>query len=477
MRVSKAFGLTKTQAELDFVDVELTEDTPLFVDPFALSIRKDEWSYRCTQHVVSFFQAAINAIHSGNHDRARQILTNLSEPNETRLGLSTGMPNGRGVSGKQAFDLYEALVESEAAKTGILSEMAECDLFVYGIGPDKISDITTNVIRGPLIEYTKHQCELHGIPLTPNVPAGNVWEIGLEDWIGVYADLPIWDSKPILLVPKATVRFRLCLDSQEYYNHFILNFLQAEHLKAGSSLVRTFKRSGRQYVAKKDLKQLHPFSKDELYRFTKAHPEVLKLYKELERKELATSNRLLDQDFDEAALCEAIRNALQAIPPGADGASSFHNLMVGAIEFIFYPNLIYPFKEREIHEGRKRIDITYTNAAREGFFYRLHTAQQIASNMVMVECKNYASDIANPELDQLSSRFSVNRGKFGILIARSCSDRDSFILRCKDTAQDGRGFVVPLFDDDICRMLDAIKELRRDKIDSHLESILAKLMT
>lgn len=477
MKVSKAFGLKRTQAELDFVDVELDEDTPLFVDPFALSIRKDDWSYRCTQHVVSFFQAAISAVHSGNHDRARQILTNLSEPNETRLGVSTGKPNGRGVSGKQAFDLYEALVESEAAKTGILSEMAECDLFVYGIGPDKTSDITTNVIRGPLIEYTKDQCELHGIPTTPNVPAGNAWEIGTEDWIGIYADLPVWNGKPILLVPKATVRFRLCLDSQEYYNHFMLNFLQAEHLAARSSLVRTFKRSGGQYVTKKDLMQLHPFSKDELYRFTKAHPEVLKLYKEIERKELATSNRLLNQDFDEGALCDAIRSALQAISLGAEGASDFHNLMIGTLEFIFYPNLIYPFKEREIHEGRKRIDITYTNAARDGFFYRLHTARQIASNMVMVECKNYSSDVANPELDQLSGRFSVNRGKFGILVARSCSNREAFILRCKDTAQDGRGFIIPLFDEDIFRMLDAIKELRRDNIDAYLDSVLVKLLS
>jgi hypothetical protein len=76
-------------------------------------------------------------------------------PNETRLGKSQGKPQGRGVSGKQQLDLYEALADSEAAKTGILSEIAECDLFIEGIGPDKISDITTNIIRSPLIEYRR----------------------------------------------------------------------------------------------------------------------------------------------------------------------------------------------------------------------------------------------------------------------------------------------------------------------------------
>jgi hypothetical protein len=42
MKFSEAFGLNKIQAELDFVDIEVDGDTPLYVDPFALSIRKDD---------------------------------------------------------------------------------------------------------------------------------------------------------------------------------------------------------------------------------------------------------------------------------------------------------------------------------------------------------------------------------------------------------------------------------------------------
>lgn len=477
MRFSQAFGLNKMQAELDFVDIDLEGDTPLYVDPFALSIRKDNWSIRCTQHVVSFFQTAIDAIHSGDHDRAKAVLTNLSEPNETRLGKSEGKPRGRGVSGKQGSDLYEALVDSEAAKTGLLSELAECDLFIPGIGPDKISDITTNVIRGPLVEYTQRQCELHGIDLTSSVPAGQFWDMDIDDWTAQYAELPIWKGKKIILVPKASVRFRMSLDSQEYYNHFVLNFLQAEHLRAGSALVKTFKRSGHQYVTKKSLKALHPLTKTELYRFTKAHPEVLELYKKAERRERTELDKAIDEEVDIAALCDAMAASLKAIPSGTSAASDFHSLMIGAMEFLFYPNLIYPMKEAPINAGRKRIDITYTNAARDGFFYRLHTTQNIASNMVMVECKNYSGDVANPELDQLVGRFSLNRGRLGILVARSCSDINLFLERCRDVTQAGNGVVIPIFDTDVYAMLDAIKQDRRQAIDAMLNGILTKLIS
>ena len=116
--------------------------------------------------------------------------------------------------------------------------------------------------------------------------------------------------------------------------------------------------------------------------------------------------------------------------------------MVGALEFIFWPNLIYPIKETPIHEGRKRIDVTYTNAANSGFFHRTHSAHEIASNMVMVECKNYSKDPANPELDQLSGRFSINRGKLGLLVYRTVSDYERLLMRCRDTAADGRGFIL-----------------------------------
>ena len=480
-RFSNIFGINLEQAQLDFVDITPGRDTPLFIDPFAISLKQDQWSEACHQHITHFFQTALENIRAGRVDEARVMLNGLSEPNETCLGLSKGNPAGRGVSGKQALDLYDSLARSQAAQSGVLEELAECDLFVEGIGPDKISDITTNIIRKLLIEYTQAQCALHGIELTGEYPTGRYWDMDSRSWQSGYAALPVSEQKRLILVPKYSVRRRLALDAQEYYSHHILNFIQSEEFERGSSLVRVLKSGERRPPTKKSIEAKFPFSKDFLARFSEANPEVLagykKFYSRIEGARGTLGNRDFDEEFDEAIFAHALIERLQAIPPGNDAAAAFHALVVGTLEFIFWPNLIYPRKETPIHNGRKRIDVTYTNAAKGGFFWRAHTAHQIASITVMVECKNYSKDPANPEVDQLAGRFSVNRGRLGLLVYRHVSDYDLLVSRCRDTALDGRGFMIPLGDAQIIEYLDLIEQGARPAIDQRLEALLTRLIT
>jgi hypothetical protein len=199
--------------------------------------------------------------------------------------VSSGRPQGRGVSGKQALDLYRALASSQAAKRGLLAELAECDLFVEGIGRDKVSDITTNIIRDLLITYTQQQCNLHDIPLTGTVASGRIWDESQGRWRERYVQLPTYRDTRVILVPKHIVRRRLALESYEYYNHHALVFLQAEHLAAHSSLVEVLK-NGRRRVTKRRLKEEYPFSKDWLASFSEDHPGVLDEYKKVDIREI-----------------------------------------------------------------------------------------------------------------------------------------------------------------------------------------------
>ena len=86
----------------------------------------------------------------------------------------------------------------------------------------------------------------------------------------------------------------------------------------------------------------------------------------------------------------------------------------------------------------------------------------------MIECKNYATDIKNPELDQMSGRFSNLRGWFGIILSRHFENKDLFVQRCKDTAKDGRGIILCFDDEDIINMLTLIQNGRRFEVDKEL---------
>ena len=467
---SQFFELRKNQAELDFVDVPVDGDIPLFIDPFAISQRPDRWSQACHHTLISFFQRIVENIRSNRKEQAKELLLHLREPNETRLGLSANQPQGAGIGDFQAELIYMALQDSSAVRTGFLSSLEECELMIEGIGWDKISDLTTNIIRLHLIDYTHEQCDLLNIPLQ-TVTQPPYFDPNLMQWVASYVELPLCENLPVLLVPKVIVRYHPAYDHRRYYRNFVLEYLKSENLEAGSSLVRTL-RNGRRVVYKKDLEGIFPCTKDFLYHFSREHPNVLQEYREtLERFERIDRRSEIDPS-DEGEIASILAQVLRSIPAGSANATEYHSLMVGMLEFLFFPNLLYPKKEREIHEGRKRIDILMENGARSGIFHRLHDVRRIPCAYIPFECKNYLTEIANPELDQISGRFSVNRGMVGLLCCRHFEDRGLFIQRCRDTFVDGRGLILPLEDEAVLRFLNIIQDGQRGQLDVELSRLV-----
>jgi hypothetical protein len=453
--VSVVYGLGKTQPELDFVNVDLDGDLPLFVDPFALSQRPDPWSKRTHSTLVGFFQNVVDDIRAGRTDSARRLLGNLQEPNETRLGLSRGKPEGAGIGRLQAEQLLQALSHSSAVRTGLIRQIEDCELMIEGISRDKVSDLTTNVIRRHLVEYTQQQCGLWQIPMvSAPLPACYIDESG--EWLADYHNVPVVDGRPLVLIPKVIVRHSPAYDHQEYYRKFVLGFLRAEHLSANSSLVHSL-RNGQRRVYQKDLKREYPCSKDFLSRFSKDHPGVLENYRQtLEALEKTGRTPTVSRE-EQAVLAEALAAALKAIPPGAESATEYHRLMTGVLELLFFPTLLNPTVEKEIHDGRKRLDIIMENGATSGVLYRLHNVRHLPCPYVAIECKNYSKDVSNPELDQLAGRFSPVRGKLGFLCFRAVDDYPTLIARCRDTFREDRGLIIPLNDDTVVRLLSALE--------------------
>jgi len=452
-RVSDVFKLGRSQGSLDFVDVNVAGDTPLFLSPTALAHLPSDWGDGCVYLVQNFFQTVLKAIKSGKHTEAEQLLGMLKEPNETHLGLSKGKSRGRALGDGSAHKVWGAMAQSEAAKTGLLKDLEDTVLLIPGVGVDIISDMTTNIIRGPLIEYTQEMCARFNIPLQDGVDSGPLWDPSKKTWFTRYERLPVTKEGKLLLVPKAIVRPDLQFRADQYYRHYILTHLQQVELNSGSGLVYMIKDGTRKVdktAVEAKYKKQDATIKDVIVEQTLKNPAILDAYRAEMAKQpynpLSHEMIALVENEDGPDWDQLLQDVLD-VPTGKAASTDFENAVEALLTALFYPDLTNPAIQAPIHDGRKIIDIKYTNMAKGSFFSWVST--HYPSPLMWIECKNYAGKVANPELDQLSGRFSPSRGRVGILVCRKYDKKNVFLDRCRDTARDDRGWIIALDDDDL----------------------------
>lgn len=464
MLLSKALGLNLSQPMLDFVDIDLHLDFPLYIDPIGFLEPREPFAQECQDDIRDFFEAVLHAIVAGDMDKGNELLAALQEPNETHFGESEGEPRGRGIGAMQAKQLLESLANSPAAKTGLLHDLTDCALFIENIGADKVSDITTNIIRRNLIEYTQQQFEFHKIPIETILPTGRLWVRGEGRWDTDCLDrIPLIEGKRVLLVPRRYVRWRGGMQqvATQYYTHFVSNFVRDEHLRTNGHLVRVIKtrKGDKKKVFKKDIKKDFPPTKQNLARFSVENPDVYKKFKDvIKRKGPIGLRKLVEIDgslFNEAHFNDGLIELINDIPTGRPNATNYHHLISGIITYLFFPHLITPTLELEINQGRKRIDIAFANGSQQGFFADQRNDPFLLAREIMIECKNYTEDLANNEIDQLIGRFDPRRGRLGIVACRSVADQDRLNERCRDAFRAQQGAILVFTDEDFETLLKA----------------------
>ena len=419
------------------------------LDPRALRRLPTPWGDQAVSLIQNFFTCVLDAIRRHDDGRAQALLQTLREPNELHFGLSRGRARGRALGPESAHDVWTALGKSEAAQSGLLEDLEDTVLLVPGIGPDIVSDIAANIIRRPLIAYTQEQCSYHGIPLTADVDSGPLWDPAEKEWSSGFVSLPTTPSGKLLLVPKSIVRRRLDYDADEYYRHYILEHLKDEELNARTALVRLLK-DGRERVYKKDLIKKYGQGKAVIVKKTLENPSLLEDYPQDKWRNVAPPldhEDIAELEETETPNFQELLDKVKRLRTGREDANAYLRAVEELLTAALYPSLSNPHRELPIHNGRKRIDITYTNIAEEGFFGWL--GKHYPSGHIFVECKNYTEDPRNPELDQLAGRFSPRRGKVGLLVCRRIDDKRLMLRRSRDAANDDRGFIIALDDDDL----------------------------
>jgi hypothetical protein len=184
------------------IDVTLNCDTNLFIDPLLLAEASDLTFRDCANsaYEARFNQliellAASKAVDDVAWRAARRKLT-FHEVSFTHLGYSSGTGGsgfGDTLSGNLLITAKE-VVDLGVSNPDLFIALA---LFEDGIGPDRISDMTTNIIIECLARFTTQACGTMSIGTRPFKLGDKYFELPPN---------PLKDNQPVLLVPKDIVR-------------------------------------------------------------------------------------------------------------------------------------------------------------------------------------------------------------------------------------------------------------------------------
>ncbi|WP_298136073.1 hypothetical protein [Flavobacterium sp.] len=259
-----------------FLDIDLDDDNLLFIDPRLIEISSDDYSIEMQKNIETFWSELIKFVKSKDIINVYKILSGMKEPNETKLGYATSKKSGNSISDKIKPKLVEAIQNNRAVQSGILSHFADVELFIKDISSDRISDITTKIIKKVLIDFTADQCKTHGIPLKKFTqddifnPLSKKWERGVYE-------LPSHDGKPIIFVPKHIVRLENSANKNmsSFYRFAIRHFIAHD-----KDMIEDVSPTGKDgQLLLRDVKSKYPLSKDSMSNWMLKYGKMLVDYK------------------------------------------------------------------------------------------------------------------------------------------------------------------------------------------------------
>jgi hypothetical protein len=196
---SQLYGLK--QKDVDFVNVYLGIDNPLFLDFNKILADNSKEFRRFRDSIFSYMEEMISELHANKSKKLLPHVSGLHETNFTFLGLSSGDPKGNSVGIELKKNIIDAL---QFLKRVMIKGNLDIDTIFLGIeniNADRISDIITSIIKRELIIYTQEQCRKHAIPCT-KMEKHIYFDITTKTWKEDYFNLPEYNQTSLILIPK-----------------------------------------------------------------------------------------------------------------------------------------------------------------------------------------------------------------------------------------------------------------------------------
>lgn len=392
-----------SQYDVDFVIPRIGIDLPLGIDPFLMFKSRDEELRRLHQIIIGHFNAGIRAVSSGRLDLADEIF-DFPEVAAIGLGYTKSGKRGSGLGGYLRDLIIETLKASPGLQERGVLHVEEMQLLASGIGPDRISDISANILKGYLIEYTQRQAEIWGVPLRKGVPVPHIYDEASQSWVDSYVDLPVnfVDDEPVLFVPRRIVRALPWINYDDFVQRDFRAYMEARRkaVAKGGQSVKPALRSTKLDVAnltRQDVAIVDRYVKNREQHAGDAQPSM----------------EYIDEQAKARAM--ALMDRLSTTPSGRENATAYQYLVLEILNFLFAPELIDGKPEVRTIDGTERRDIIFTNDSDDSFWAYVRTNHD--GLLLMFEIKN-TDDLGMAAVAQTATYLGSRLGRLGFIVAR-----------------------------------------------------------
>lgn len=209
--------------DIDFIDICVDRDTPLFIDPCRIEVCIHPIAVQCRELMDSYFDAFYEAYRTNDVFLQKRVLSHAREINCTRLGYGYPGKGNSQIGLREKFRELPSLIR----RLKTMCKAQDLPIFLKDFAEDGMSDLLTNILHSVLNEYTLEQMARYNIE--PNGEAGfYAWNESRHNWY--YTVQPCYkvNGEPIMLVPKTFVRNKYLFGADQYFKRIILERIRSE---------------------------------------------------------------------------------------------------------------------------------------------------------------------------------------------------------------------------------------------------------
>ena len=389
-RLNDFYGLTFTQEEVDFAIPFLDEDIPLYLDPFLLwksPSQQDNSLHTTIIHAFNF----IGNLYLKNENKAIELLKTISECDEVGLGNSKTR-HGKKIGDKLANEILTVFKDIPQIRQKGLTHLEELQLLIENFSKDRVSDISCNIIKSFLFDYTMQQCQNYNIPVKS--VKQDYFDCKKLRIVTEKLNIPINPNteEAVLLVPKRWLRFIPWINFENYFNEYIST---SEKLSSGGEIPRV-----------------------QILEYNRKNYDQIQSY--IKIKELSQKECKNDPLFTQIPILSSKRklNNILKLPTGKiDNADQeYENNLCPLLASMLYPDLDFAQPQSRTDEGVLIRDLIFYNNTSHKLLNDIYN--NYSSRQLVFELKN-TKEVNTTHINQLNRYLNNEFGKFGIIFTRN----------------------------------------------------------